>query len=633
MSQTLVRNEDFKTTSTFDNVRGIIYRGNGSPTNRVTAPSLGALYIDQYSGQLWTATAVGAPGTWAPYFSSTISNIAIASDVQNGDLVGISGAGAWSAGGSMLIAKSGQAGAGSRSATFVSGGSNAGGAAINTTELFNGSAWSASGVLSISKTSSVATGSQNSGLIAGGQTTALTNATELFDGSTWAVGNVLSLARRNFSGGGTQNAAIVAGGITTGVSALVELFNGATWSIGNSLSIAKRATAAAGSVNATMVTGGNTATATNLTELFNGSSWSRGGVLSVAKYALSGNGAGQNSAWVASGFTTAATNATELFNGSAWSLSGVLSATRFNAGGAGYQNACLITGGAVGATVVATTELHDQTTYRKVNFSNVQNSLNIGIATSVLDTSLTASVMTGDVSGDLIAKNTFFGISRFGSDQNLTFVTGTTSTINSISSTVSNQAVLNLSSTLTGGFAVGSMLKISDGTIIPITGGTALAPIVRWNNVSSSASTSLTVGCVWGQRIKFDPTMTIQAGASSITFNQGPISLTVAYQGKVGDTLVIPYSNISGTTGSSFLYGTYLINNVSLSSSGNLIYSANSLNSALVLTESNIGGAILYQQMTGSTTCLSTEDVLIGYRNKMHLPMNPFNDDFANGVI
>ncbi len=221
-------------------------------------------------------------------------------------------------------------------------------------------------------------------------------------------------------------------------------------------------------------------------------------------------------------------------------------------------------------------------------------------------------------------------VSKVEIDNNV-FVNSVTATISSISSTISNQAVLNLSATLTGGFAVGGLLLISNNLKVPILGGTEIAPVVRWENVSTSASTSLTVGCIWGQRITYSAMNIASSGTTATVTQTATVQLTSNYKGRVGDLLMIPYSNISGTNGSSILYGTFQISNITFPSADIAAYTI-VLPQTLAISENNIGNITVLQQINCKAV-LSAEDVVLGYRNKMRAPMHPLQDDLSNGLI
>lgn len=653
MAQDILRNEDFKTTATFDNVRGIIYKGNGSPVGRADSANPGAIYIDNYTGQLWVALTAGDPATWRPYFQDITNNIRIDADVQDGDLIGIFGRGSWATTGSMSVGKSHASMAGTVNASFVAGGYDQAGAVLSVAELFNGSIWSLASNLSVSKGQMASCGSQNAGLVAGGATTTNTNATELFNGSSWAISGVLSTSKVPVGGGiGTQNAGLVAGGFMVAAVSVTELFNGATWSIGSNLLFARSYSAPAGSQNAGLISAGYTTTNVNSSELFNGSAWSKGPVLTSRRH-LAGAGS-QNAAWAGGGFISASTSLCEIFNGSSWSATGVMTGNKASAAGSGSQNGGLVAGGETGTGTGRTriSEIHSQSTYRKLTYNSSQCALNIGMAYNVTTTSLTASVVRGDLPSTYIAGNkvsgadynnsVYFGISRFNNVDNNVFVSSATATISSISVSTTHNATLNLSVSINTGFAVGGLLLISGGgssTKTVIVGGTPSAPIVRWENVSSSASTSLTIGCLWGQRIVYNSVDIIAAGTVAYVTQSDSIAISDFYKGRYGDMLHIPYANVSGTNGSSQIAGTYRIASAQVSV-GLVTYTID-LPTAMNFTETGIGKVTLLQQLVtsalsqglGGTTgrAFSADDIVLGYRNKMRIPMNPFQDDLSNG--
>lgn len=652
MVKTLVRNEDFKVSSVPQQVQGVFYYGEGFPIGQIQSPNPGAIYVDSLSGQLWLSVMTGISDNtaWRPFSGSLINNIRIAEDVQNGDFIGIYGTGTWASSGSLLIAKFGMASGGSQSAAFVAGGSTDG-ALTNATELFNGSAWYASGILAAANAESGGAGSQNAGIVAGGFGTGAVvfNTTQLFDGSTWSTSaGVLSISKYVSVALGTSSATLLTGGFVAAAASNTELFNGSTWSSGSALSIAKYSSAGAGSQNAGMITGGFTSAVTNATELFNGSAWSMSAVISAAKYRAGGAGS-QNSALIAGGTTSGKTNVSELFNGSVWSASGNIATARELASGAGSQKLGMIAGGQT-ATSSNGTELHSQSIYRKLNFSNVASANNIGMAYNASVSSLTASLMLGDVPSDVVPQQSFFGISRLNTTQTNVRISSITATITSISASDSfdvnnNQAILNLSTTFTNAFWNGMGILVNGTTVYPVVydpdsgiQGTAGAPLVRWENVSSSASTSLTATPVSLQRFTHltAQSITLSAGMLNVNLtNVGNLTITTfARWVGVGNVISIPYSTVSNTLGSAYNYGAYII--TSVSNNGTLFtVSVTSQNSqaATEVPSTGIGNITIFQQFESNKVCLSVGDIKLGFRNKMHYDYVPFWDDFSNGLI
>lgn len=659
MAQDILRNEDFKTTATFDNVRGIIYKGNGSPVGRADSANPGAIYIDNYTGQLWVALTAGDPATWRPYFSDVTNNVRIDSDVQDGDLIGIFGAGAWTVGSSMSVSKNGIGSAGTQNAAFAAGGQLTG--YRTDTSLYNGSIWSASGNLNVSKYYPAGIGAQNAGAVIGGSTAVgPISSTEQFNGTTWTSSANLN-GPKIFPGSVGSTAATLAagGGTATAVIGATEIFNGSAWSVAASLNASRQYAPNHGAQNACLISAGCTGTTVAstiaaTTERFNGSSWSFGPAILQKRYAQMSFGS-ENAGLMTGGDTNGGTGATvlsEIFNGSSWASTGALSLKVNTAASAGSQAAGFIAGGYNGTNFQVRTELHNQTIYRKLTYNSSQCALNIGMAYNVTTTSLTASVMRGDLPSTYIAGNkvsgadgnnsVYFGISRFNNVDNNVFVSSATATISSISVSTTHNATLNLSVSINTGFAVGGLLLISGGgssTKTVIVGGTASAPIVRWENVSSSASTSLTVGCLWGQRIVYDSVGIIAAGTVAYITQSDSTAISDFYKGRYGDTLYIPYANVSGTNGSSQIAGTYKIALAEVS--GGLVTYTIDLPTAMNFTETGIGKVTLLQQLVTSALsqglggitgrAFSADDIILGYRNKMRIPMNPFQDDLSNG--
>ncbi len=633
MAQAILREQDFKSGSFVQNIKGIFYRNEGSPIGMVSSPNMGALYLDNLSGQLWVCVTASstASTSWKPFNAQISSSIRIDTDVQEGDLIGIFGAGTWAISGSTTYTHEGNSCAGSVNATLLAGGRAT--ATVSYAELFNGSTWSTSGTLAVTRYYLAGAGAQNAGLVAGGAVADVgISSTELFNGSSWSSsGNLAGATRWHLPGLGTQTAAAACGGLLGGtVTGSQELFNGATWSAGPSLLVAKRGMAAAGAQNASFIAGGFTSVRVSSTDLFNGSAWSTSAILSSNRLSPASAGT-QNSGFIIGGNNdaSAATTTCQLFNGSVWLTSGSSSATRSTTGASGSQSSGLVSNGSDGA-MARSTELHTQSIYRKLKFSTIQSAQNIGMAYNTTTTSLTASIIRGDLPSNYLPYRTHFGISRFNNDFTSVFTQSITPTVNSIAVSVANQATFNLSTTLTNSFWNGAILLTSAGFAYPIIGGTSIAPIVRWENCSNSASPGITVSPVSGHRISNlqAPAITLSAGSLSLSLTSN-MSLTAgsfARWVKVGDTLLIPYSATSGTSGSLINYGTYMINSVS-----GFTVSVTAQNTLSATESLTIGGIQILQHAVNNKTCLDIADVKLGYNGKMHNPYFAFMDDSSNG--
>lgn len=637
MAQAILRNEDFKSTSLVQNIQGIVYRGDGFPIGRVLAANLGALYLDNLSGQLWIATAVSSTATtaWKPYFGTINNNVRIDSDVQEGDLIGIYGAGTWATSALLSGSRSDFGGAGTQNAALVNAGTNSV-IFLTITEKFNGSVWTIVGASVNALQNPGMCGAQNAVVkTAGTKGSAFFSATEIFDGSTWSTSAIISHSRAYGQMFGSLFASLFNGGQSFGgdVMAASYAFNGSTWSIVANSNTSRLTALGVGAYSAGMIAGGSSGVTRFATsEFFNGSAWMFSGNFGITRDVPFGSGT-QNAAFAAGGNTSAtqSTRTCELFNGTTWSATGNLNGTKGDGAAAGSQSAGLIAGGIFTSTRLRITELHTQSIYRKLKYPYIQNSLNMGMAYSVSSTSLTASLITGDVGSFNIPSTMSFGVSRQNNPQNNIFLASLTPTVSSITLVVTGQARLNLSTTLTLGFWTGACLLDSSGNSYPIVGGTDIAPVVRWENASNSASPGgLTVTPVYGHKFTSLSTSNILLTNNSLvmtlTGNTNIDANTFARWIKLGDAIQIPYASASGTNGSSLNYGTYAIAAIS-----GFQISVTKLNSASASETANVGNIKILQHAAISANCTEPVTIELGYNGKMHLPYYAFMDDATNG--
>ncbi len=331
---------------------------------------------------------------WFDGSSGVVVPTTAATTITTGDLIGIYGAGTWSASGSLIVAHNNGASAGSQNSALIVGGGDGAGTTASSTELFNGSTWSTSGDAGVLRASGAGAGSQNAAVAAAGVVSTPSANTELFNGSIWATSGSLNVARRYVEGAGSQNATVIVSGQNAAGNNIssTELFNGSTWSTSGDSSLSRYYASAIGSQNAGLITGGFQSAPVTKTELFNGSTWSTAGDLLVSRYNSACAGS-QNSGLVMGGIRSAASmSSAELFNGSAWYTSGNLIVARYEAAGSGSQNTGLVTAGEDSGHLVST-ELHNQTLYRKLTYNNFREAKNIGIATDIVGTSLNVKIV------------------------------------------------------------------------------------------------------------------------------------------------------------------------------------------------------------------------------------------------
>lgn len=448
--------------------------------------SVGALYVDSASGSVYRKTASGG-SNWTQIGSITTTifinkfptiqvNSAVTSTDNTsgpsiGDLVGIYGVGAFAASGAIATARAMAPALGSVQAGMVMGGVV--GAPVNSTEIFNGAVWAAGATMLVSINAEAATGSQNAALVVGGAETGLTmrSDTELFNGTSWvANGGTLALRDNFFSAVGSVQAALVAGGHSTVASpfSATSLFNGSIWTVGNGMSLSKFGAATFGAQNAAVVTAGGTLTViTTQTEMFNGSAWSFGTYSNTPRNYT--HGAGSQNAGImaggstATGGTPAPMNGCEIFNGTAWLASGNLLQSRTDPGIAGGQNAGLVVGGYTNgfSGVQQTSEIHTQSTYRKLFSKEYNGAKNIGI----LLNSNTILLQGSTITSTFYVANKYLVTNRFSNSQ-LTNNTALTSvTFASVTGPSSNIMTYNLSTTA-------NMLSLIPGMqVVVATGG------------------------------------------------------------------------------------------------------------------------------------------------------------------
>ena len=471
MVQSIVKDIDFVSAAPLLNIRGAIYSGVGSPNGIVIGANPGAIYVDQAASQLWFCINAGTAAnySWIPYGSLYNTVIPIATDVQEGHLVGIFGPGVWSLSGNLNVTHVLGAGFGAQNSILVAGGTNdAGSIAITTTELFNGSSWSSTGNLNISRRAHEGTGSLNAGLVTGGQLGGTANSLssiELFNGSVWTSGaNNMTQSRSFHVISGSQSATLANGGIGIVVLTTTELFNGSSWSSGGSagnLNTAREQHFGGGTQQASLIGGGfNGSFQFNTSELFNGTSWIFSSNMALTRVLAGGSGS-QNSALVSGGTITIGGNgisSSELFNGTTWSFSTNLNISRKEHVGSGLQNLGIATGGINGAgNPILSTEIHSQSTYRVLTYRDYPSASNIGIAVNVSNSSLSASLIQGvlpsniitpyyqqsSLSASVVYNNQFFGLTKFNND-----------TYQSIASSITNSQVGGMAIVSTGNMQI-----------------------------------------------------------------------------------------------------------------------------------------------------------------------------------
>lgn len=674
-SQAIIQDIDFNISNTayLPNIRGVMYSGVGSPNNVVMGANIGAIYVDTAAAQLWFCITASSTSnySWIPYGSTLTSNIPISSDVQEGQLVGIFGAGSWSLSGNLNTSRISFSGCGSQNAALITGGSDNAGASsiISSTEVFNGSTWSLSGNMNFSRDFTAGLGSTNAAIIAGGYNDQVhvLSSTELFNGSTWTSSANMNVSRLEFSGFGSQNAGVVNSGFNGAFKASLtsETFNGSTWVFSGNINTTRFFPIDSGTLNSGLAVGGQSTAALSLktSELFNGTVWSFSGNLNISRSAAAGSGS-QNSTLVSAGsLNGAALTSSETFNGSTWSFSNNLNISRIQLVGQGAPNAGLVSGGYSDGlqTPFNTSELHNQSIYRVLTYKDYPAASNIGIAINTTNTTLTASLIKGVFPSNIVSpyynqtstipyvvnNNQFFGLSKFNNDTYATVAASITNgQVVSLSVTNTGQIQLNLSTnnSLTNIFCYGMLLNITNtGTGIasgnyPIVGGSSYTgPIIRNASATVTGGEALLIKpmhgkLMYGFQSNISSTTLNGLNALNVTItNNGNMGLTALTQMiKIRDVIQIPYGT-TVSTGSLSNYGSYQIQ--LLSTTGSVLTATVYQIRPLTLAENNVSNVSIMSQIVHNPICLDDSDVLLGLNSRMNLVGNPGYDDSAAGAV
>jgi hypothetical protein len=239
--------------------------------------------------------------------------------------------GTFASGGNLTVAKNAAAGAGTQSAGIFMGGrlGPPPNAAVNQTELYNGSTWTEVNNLTTARYAlgGANAGSQTATLAFGGYADSPAGNkafTESWDGTNWTEVNDLNTAGSNGAGFGTQTAAIFAGGDDRTYNK-TESWDGTNWTETTDLNTARAQMAGFGISTAGLVVGGDLYPVTSptrlsvQTELWNGSAWTEVNDLNTGRRRIGNGGFGtQTSGLTAGGYTTTYVANTESWNGTSW---------------------------------------------------------------------------------------------------------------------------------------------------------------------------------------------------------------------------------------------------------------------------------------------------------------------------
>ena len=255
-------------------------------------------------------------------------------------------AGAWASTNNLNTARSSLAGAGTKSAGLMYGGSTPGGTPSNTSEEYDGTSFTEGNNLNTARYTYDGTGTQTAAVTFGGSPAPIKAYTEEYDGTSWTESGDMGTGRYSVAAGGTQTAAFGAGGYSGGNKSNVEHYDGSSWTSATALPSARRAARGSGTLTAGLCMGGYAPPGyfTN-TEEYDGSSWSAGGALPTGMSDL--QCCGPQTANFIFGFAPGKSVLSHNYDGTAWATAPSLGTGRNSAGPskAGSQTAALIAGG------------------------------------------------------------------------------------------------------------------------------------------------------------------------------------------------------------------------------------------------------------------------------------------------
>ena len=275
------------------------------------------------------------------------------------------GAGAWSSGGNILIARGefGGARAGTVTAGLIFGGdgppsTTPPGYMLNSAE-YDGSSWTQGNGLNNERSGQGSLGIQTAAMCIAGNAYPdhTVNYDELYDGTCWTEVNDTNTRRVMPGGAGTTTAGIIAGGDNT---ILCETWDGTCWTEETGdLNTARSQAGYAGTVNtAALVSGGNPGYK-DITEVWNGTSWTEVAQMTTARGQFVASFGSSTAALDVGGITASPnvyTNKTEKWDGTSWTeVADITTAARLGGGG-GSTSGGLACGGFISPGFSNTTE-------------------------------------------------------------------------------------------------------------------------------------------------------------------------------------------------------------------------------------------------------------------------------------
>ena len=270
---------------------------------------------------------------------------------------------------SLSTARFATAGAGSQTASLITGGQTPPAAASTATEEYNGSGWATGGTLNTARYYIGGAGTQTSALAMSGRNPpagwALAN-NEKYDGSSWTNSTAVPTALNQVTTTGTQTAGLLWGGVPSPGAAHVSTtyeFDGSSWASGGALPAGLKVAGAFGTQTAAMSAGNETGS----TLYYDGSSWSDQSATvpySGPDYWNYAGTSGTQTAGILMGGGPSANTTTAKWDGSTWSSNPAMAQQRNTGpmGPIGTSTAGLIASGYTGTVYTASAEEYNSST-------------------------------------------------------------------------------------------------------------------------------------------------------------------------------------------------------------------------------------------------------------------------------
>ena len=329
---------------------GLVFSGDVPPVTNLTRSYDGTNWTNQPNMGTARQAGAGAGTSVAALMSggADASGNSLKTTEEFNNSFEVVTAGAWASGGNYPAARVTVAGTGTLTAGLGFGGYDSGTNASNESNEYDGSSWTGGGDMNAGGQgmASASNATQTAALAFGRYATPgppyARDLTEAYDGSSWTEVGDLNTARSGVHshGFGSQTAAVCAGGHDgTAASAVVEEYDGSSWTEVTNLPAARTHVASCGTLTAGLVTGGHPPNLSTSFE-YDGTNWTSGGTMIAGR---GGHGAAglQTAAVAFKGVIPTGVTTTEYYDGSVWSTNPACASGTYYTGGAGTVSGAL----------------------------------------------------------------------------------------------------------------------------------------------------------------------------------------------------------------------------------------------------------------------------------------------------